>query len=165
MNFSFFHSFFFFFLAVHRGQRNVLFLSATTLVEGILHNVGALEPPPERRRGEGRGSCPLDAAPPPPPPPIHPWTASFGEGHNSSLAFHLFYLGRSVAPTWQPPPPTRPPPRLTGEGWPPSHGRRLTLLFMAAGRQSAAPEGGNIAHLAGLLGGVTARRTLLYGST
>lgn len=50
----------------------------------------------------------------------------------------------------------------TAEGWPRSHGHRLTLLFMAWARLTAAPERGNIAHLAGLLGAVMPQRPALW---
>lgn len=55
----------------------------------------------------------------------------------------------------RPSPPVRfPPPR--------SHGHRLTLLFTARACLTAAPEMGNIAHLARLLGAVMPQRPVLW---
>lgn len=51
---------------------------------------------------------------------------------------------------------------VTAEGWPRSHGHRLTLLFTAQAHLTAAPERGNIAHLAGLLGAVMPQRPALW---
>lgn len=81
--------------------------------------------------------------------------ASPGEGH-LILPFRPFYLGRRVAltraPRWV----------STAEGWPRSHGHRLTLLFTARACLTAAPEMGNIAHLARLLGAVMPQRPVLW---
>lgn len=51
---------------------------------------------------------------------------------------------------------------LAAEGWPRSHGHRLTLLFTARACLTAAPEMGNIAHLARLLGAVMPQRPVLW---
>lgn len=76
------------------------------------------------------------------------------EGH-LIISLQLFYLGRRVAPTC-------PSWAVSAEGWPRSHGHRLTLLFMARAHLTAAPEMGNIAHLAGLLGAVMPQRPALW---
>lgn len=81
--------------------------------------------------------------------------ASPGEGH-LILPFWSFYLGRRVALA-------RAPvgfPLL--KGWPKSHGHRLTLLFTARACLTAAPDMGNIAHLARLLGAVMPQRPVLW---
>lgn len=69
----------------------------------------------------------------------------------------------SVVLPW-PPGGSHPEPRwvLTAEGWPRSHGHRLTLLFTARACLTAAPEMGNIAHLARLLGAVMPQRPVLW---
>ncbi len=73
-------------------------------------------------------------------------------------SFHLTSCF-TLAAGWLPPGPSG---VVTAEGWPRSHGHRLTLLFMAAARLTAAPEMGNIAHLAGLLGAVMPQRPVLW---
>lgn len=81
--------------------------------------------------------------------------ASPGKG-DPILPFWSFYLGRWVAPA-------RAPCWVsTAEGWPRSHGHRLTLLFTARACLTAAPEMGNIAHLARLLGAVMPQRPVLW---
>lgn len=65
----------------------------------------------------------------------------------------------TLAAGWLPPGPSG---VVTAEDWPRSHGHRLTLLFMAQARLTAAPEMGNIAHLAGLLGAVMPQRPALW---
>lgn len=65
----------------------------------------------------------------------------------------------TLAAGWLPPGPSG---VVTTEGWPRSHGHRLTLLFMAQARLTAAPEMENIAHLAGLLGAVMPQRPALW---
>lgn len=65
----------------------------------------------------------------------------------------------TLAGGWLPSGPNR---VVTADGWPRSHGHRLTLLFMAQARLTAAPEMGNIAHLAGLLGAVMPQRPALW---
>lgn len=72
----------------------------------------------------------------------------------SSFHFSCFTL----AAGWLPPGPSW---VATVERWPRSHGHRLTLLFMAWACLTAAPEMGNIAHLAGLLGAVMPQRPAL----
>lgn len=81
--------------------------------------------------------------------------AASSEKANSSLHFTCFTL----AAWWLPPGPSW---VVSAEGWPRSHGHRLTLLFMARARLTAAPERGNIAHLAGLLGAVMPQRPALW---
>lgn len=73
-------------------------------------------------------------------------------------SFHLTSCF-TLAAGWLPPGPSG---VVTAEGWPRSHGHRLTLLFMAWARLTAAPEMGNIAHLAGLLGAVMPQRPALW---
>lgn len=73
------------------------------------------------------------------------------------LSFHSALLpcpqGNShLSPSWV----------STSEGWPRSHGHRLTLLFTAWACLTAAPEMGNIAHLARLLGAVMPQRPVLW---
>ncbi len=65
----------------------------------------------------------------------------------------------TLAAGWLPPGPSG---VVTVEDWLRSHGHRLTLLFMARARLTAAPEMGNIAHLAGLLGAVMPQRPALW---
>ncbi|KAK5871668.1 hypothetical protein PBY51_004533 [Eleginops maclovinus] len=77
------------------------------------------------------------------------------EGHPIVSSYRCFTL----AAGWLPPGPTG---VVTTEGWPRSHGHRLSLLFMAQARLTAAPEMGNIAHLAGLLGAVMPQRPALW---
>lgn len=69
----------------------------------------------------------------------------------------------SVVPPW-PPGASHLSPSwvLAAEGWPRSHGHRLTLLFTARACLTAAPEMGNIAHLARLLGAVMPQRPVLW---
>lgn len=69
-----------------------------------------------------------------------------GEGH-LIFPFRSFCLGHWVS---------------TADGWPRSHGHRLTLLFTARACLTAAPEMGNIAHLARLLGAVMPQRPVLW---
>lgn len=47
---------------------------------------------------------------------------------------------------------------MATKDWSRSHGHRLTALFMAQPCLTAAPEMGNIAHLAGLLGALMPQR-------
>lgn len=85
--------------------------------------------------------------------------ASPGGGHLILPFWGPFYLGRRAALARAPPHPRR---VSTAEGWPRSHGHRLTLLFTARACLTAAPEMGNIAHLARLLGAVMPQRPVLW---
>lgn len=60
--------------------------------------------------------------------------------------------GSHLSPSWV----------SAAEGGPRSHGHRLTLLFTARACLTAAPEMGNIAHLARLLGAVMPQRPVLW---
>lgn len=78
-----------------------------------------------------------------------------GEGHLVVSSHALFYLGRRMAPTW---------PKwgcdyygLAEKSWP-----QINSAIYGPTRLTAAPERGNIAHLAGLLGAVMPQRPALW---